>query len=70
MVWQYIIRRDFIGDLRFTEIQPHEDVKFIGVLTCDLEKPIYFLKLKLYYYNYMREGSNMQQFRTTGTIKP
>jgi glycosyltransferase involved in cell wall biosynthesis len=59
MVWQYIMRRDFIGNLRFTEIQPDEDVKFMGTLLCDLPEPIHFLKTKLYYYNYMREGSNM-----------
>lgn len=70
MVWQYIMRRDFIGDLKFTEIQPNEDVKFMGSLLCDLQDPIYFLNKKLYYYNYMREGSNMYQFRTTGKIEP
>lgn len=68
MVWQYCIRRDFIGNLRFLPIQPHEDVKFIGSLTCDLDKPIYFLDKKLYHYNYMREGSNMHQIRTKKRI--
>lgn len=70
MVWQYCIKKDFIGNLRFTEIQPHEDVKFMGALTCDLLNPIYTLDKKLYYYNYMREGSNMQQVRTKGHIDP
>ena len=68
MVWQYVMRRDFIGDLRFLSIQPHEDVKFIGALLCDLKEPVYFLDTKIYYYNYMREGSNMQQIKTKGRI--
>ena len=68
MVWQYIMRRDFIGDLRFLSIQPHEDVKFMGALLCDLKEPVYFLDTKIYYYNYMREGSNMQQIKTKGRI--
>lgn len=62
MVWQYCMRKDFIGDLRFTSIQPHEDVKFMGQLLCDLTNPIFFLNTKLYHYNYMREGSNMWQW--------
>ena len=70
MVWQYCMRRDFIGDLRFTAIQPHEDVKFMGSLTCDLDTPIYFINEKFYYYNYMREGSNMQQWIDTKHIEP
>lgn len=69
MVWQYCIQRDFIGDLRFLAIQPHEDVKFMGSLLCELDEPVFFLDKKLYYYNYMREGSNMYQFRTTGHIE-
>ena len=70
MVWQYCMKRDFIGDLRFTAIQPHEDVKFMGALTCDMDEPITKIDRILYHYNYMREGSNMQQFRTTGLIQP
>lgn len=70
MVWQYIVRRDFIGDLRFTAIQPHEDVKFMGALLCDLKDPIQIIKKPLYHYNYMREGSNIQQFKTKGRIDP
>lgn len=70
MVWQYIMRKDLIGDLRFLPIQPHEDVKFMGSIMCDIKRPMYFLNLKLYHYNYMREGSNMQQFKTKGKIDP
>lgn len=68
MVWQYIMRRDLIGDLRFLSIQPHEDVKFMGSILCDISHPIYLLNLKLYHYNYMREGSNIYQFKTKGKI--
>lgn len=69
MVWQYCMRRDFIGDLRFTSIQPHEDVKFMGQLLCDLTDPIFFLNTKLYHYNYMREGSNMWQWANNHKIE-
>ena len=68
MVWQYCMRRDLIGDLRFLPIQPHEDVKFMGSILCDLPDKPFFLNEKIYHYNYMREGSNMQQFRTKGSI--
>lgn len=70
MVWQYIMRRDFIGDLRFTAIQPHEDVKFMDALMCNLQNPIHIINQPIYFYNYMREGSNMQQFKTKGKIDP
>jgi hypothetical protein len=63
------MRKDFIGDLRFTAIQPHEDVKFMGQLLCDLTSPIFFLNTKLYHYNYMREGSNMWQWAKNRKIE-
>lgn len=70
MVWQYCLKRSLIGDLRFDAIQPHEDVRFMGTLLCDLKDPIYKLDKVLYHYNYMREGSNIYQFRTKGFIEP
>ena len=65
MVWQYLFRRDFIGDLRFPNYQPSEDDAFSGAL---LDKAGYgryeptrlpHMDKPLYFYNYMREGSNM-----------
>ena len=65
MVWQYLFKRSFIGDLRFPNYQPAEDDAFTGEL---LDKAGYgryeptklpHMEKYLYYYNYMREGSNM-----------
>lgn len=65
MVWQYLFKREFIGDLRFPNYQPAEDDAFSGAL---LDKAGYgryeptrlpHVDKPLYYYNYMREGSNM-----------
>ena len=65
MVWQYLFRRSFIGELRFPNYQPAEDDAFTGAL---LDKAGYgryeptrlpHMDKPLYFYNYMREGSNM-----------
>lgn len=62
MVWQYIYRRSFIGDLRFTSIQPNEDVEFNTKLFISL-KQINKFKIPVYFYNYNRPGSNMTEYR-------
>ena len=65
MVWQYLIRKDFIGDVRFPNYQPGEDDAFTATL---LAKANYIypnmpsLNVPLYYYNYNREGSNMFRY--------
>jgi len=65
MVWQYLFKREFIGDLRFPNYQPAEDDAFTAAL---LDKAGYgryepgklpHMEKELYFYNYMREGSNM-----------
>lgn len=74
MVWQYAYRRSFIGDHRFIKIQPDEDKAFNLVLfkkLGDPERPsdkVKRLNDVLYHYNYMREGSNIQQLETNGKI--
>jgi len=70
MVWQYIYTRKLIGDTIFKEIQPDEDIEFQKDIFGKLPKTkrIVFMNELLYYYNYFREGSNMQQFRTTRKI--
>ena len=74
MVWQYAYRRSFIGDLRFIEVQPDEDKAFNVVLfekLGDPERPsdkVKRLNEVLYHYNYMREGSNIQQIEKSGKI--
>ena len=74
MVWQYAYRRSFIGDLRFRSVQPDED-KFFNVVLFeklgDPERPsdkVKRLNEVLYHYNYMREGSNIQQIEKSGKI--
>lgn len=65
MVWQYLFRRSFVDEFRFPDIQPAEDDAFTAWVLRKagrnqgnymwlprMEKPQYF-------YNYMREGSNM-----------
>lgn len=65
MVWQYCLRRDFVKEFRFPDYQPCEDDAYMKeVLAKRGLKPWEFLWLPsmtvpLYYYNYMREGSNM-----------
>lgn len=72
MVWQYIIRREFIGDIRFPDYQPAEDDAFMDMILLKAGYTRYtFLALPcvekpLYFYNYMREGSNMYRCTVLG----
>lgn len=68
MVWQYCYKKTLIGETRFLDIQPHEDVAFNKEIFEKIET-IVVLNKNLYYYNYGRFGSNMQQLLTTGEIK-
>lgn len=72
MVWQYIYERDIIGDTRFTNIQPHEDVVFNKEVFDKLPEgeDIIRYNIPTYFYNYKRPGSNMQQYLETGEIIP
>lgn len=71
MVWQYCYKKSIIGDTRFLSIQPHEDVAFNNEIFAKVpNQTILVLNKNLYYYNYGRIGSNMQQLLTTGEIKP
>lgn len=70
MVWQYVFKRETIGDIRFTKIQPSEDIEFIKKVFPTGSTTIRAINTKIYYYNYMREGSNIQQFKTKGFIEP
>lgn len=68
MVWQYLFRRDLIGETRFRRIQPGEDDEFTATMLERIGlRREYFLLLPtvdkpLYYYNFMREGSNMFRY--------
>lgn len=65
MVWQYVIRKDFLDGLRFPNYQPCEDDAFmIQALAMDGYDNHTFINMPaleepMYYYNYLREGSNM-----------
>lgn len=65
MTCQYVIKREFIGDIRFPNYQPAEDDAFMAsILRKAGLDPWNFWKLpriheEMYYYNYMRPGSNM-----------
>ena len=65
MVWQYLMRREFIADLSFPSFQPGEDDAFMieALSKIGLTREMYTLlpcvDRPLYFYYYMREGSNM-----------
>lgn len=64
MVWQYIFRRDLIGNSRFLSIQPSEDTKFMDLIRAKIPRfaiPEYNSP-PVYFYNYKRPGSNTTQF--------
>ena len=65
MVWQYLLRREFVKEFRFPDYQPSEDDAYMDAILdkarysryCHLDLPC--MDRPLYYYNYMRDGSNM-----------
>ena len=58
MVWRYIFKKSFIGDLRFSNKMPAEDDDFINTIK---KKPSKNKEIKTcyYWYNHPREGSIM-----------
>lgn len=72
MVWQYRFKRSFIEDVRFPNIQPSEDDAYMDMVLAKvgLNKQTYFMlpyiPQTLYYYNYLREGSNMYRHHILG----
>lgn len=65
MVWQYVLYRDFVKEDRFPSIQPCEDDVYMDAILksvgADHNTFLYLptMSRPLYYYNYLREGSNM-----------
>lgn len=65
MVWQYVIKKDFVKEFRFRQMQPGEDDEYMKqVLRKAGYDTYYYLVMPtvtkpLYYYNFLREGSNM-----------
>lgn len=62
MVWQYIYRRDLIGEDRFVGIEPDEDVEFNRKVLSKIDYKPPRTESKFYFYNYQRNGSNMTNF--------
>ena len=68
MVWQYLLRREFVNEFRFPDYQPAEDDAFMERVLNKAGTDRYnfiglpSLSRPQYYYNYMREGSNMFRF--------
>ena len=74
MMWQFIIKHDFIleNDLKFSGIQPGEDLEYLNKVIEILNKYNFELPLynrKVYFYNYGRINSNMNQFQKNGKIE-
>ena len=63
MVWQYVLRKDFVKEFRFPSIQPAEDDAYmrevLNKLRCYKHLSLPKTDRALYFYNYLREGSNM-----------
>ncbi len=68
MVWQYLLKKDFVEEFRFSARQPSEDDEYmVKVLNKAGFSPMTYFRLPhmteaLYYYNYYREGSNMYRY--------
>lgn len=68
MVCQYLLKREFIGDIRFPNYQPAEDDAFMKEVLNKAGYTIWnYLRLPrvdnaLVYYNYGRPGSNMMRY--------
>lgn len=69
MVWQYVMRKDFIEEFKFPSIQPQEDDVFMDMvlrkagLNRWMHMALPSVDKPLYWYNYMREGSNMYRIQ-------
>ena len=69
MVWQYVLRREFVQEFRFPSIQPAEDDAYMRqVLRKAGHSRFNYMQLPsvsrpLYFYNFGREGSNMYRWQ-------
>lgn len=67
MVWQYLIRSTLARSVRFPDYQPSEDDAYMEKILAQAGYNRYnFMYLPttsdLYFYNYLRDGSNMQRY--------
>lgn len=72
MVWQYLLRREFIVGFRFPDHQPGEDDVYMAevLAKAGYDRSTYMMMPSmddvLYYYNYLRPGSNMYRHNLLG----
>lgn len=72
MVWQYIFKKTFIDEFRFVNIQPCEDDEYMErvLKKAHWNRDTYFaipvIYTPLYFYRYLREGSNMYRHHILG----
>lgn len=72
MVWQYIFKKEFIDEFRFVNIQPSEDDEYMErvLKKAHRNRDTYFalpvIYTPLYFYRYLREGSNMYRHHILG----
>ena len=59
-VWSKAFRREFVGDTRFPAIPFTSDANFMDEIVAKKAR-CYALHKLMYYYNYMREGSQTEQ---------
>ena len=64
-VWSKAFRRAFIGGTRFPGIDFTSDKPFMDAI-CAKRPRVYALNELMYYYNFMREGSQTEQHRRGG----
>ena len=64
-VWSKAFRRAFIGGTRFPGIAFTSDKPFMDAI-CAKRPRVYALNELMYYYNFMREGSQTEQHRRGG----
>ena len=64
-VWSKAFRRDLIGDTRFPAIQFTSDKPFMDAI-CAKRPVAYPMRKLMYYYNYMRKGSQTEEHARGG----
>ena len=69
MVWQYVFKKSFVDDLRFPDIQPCEDDAYMDMVFAKMGRTrnsflwLPHTERPMYFYRYLREGSNMYRFK-------
>jgi glycosyltransferase involved in cell wall biosynthesis len=64
MVWQYVFSKELIKGMKFREIQPAEDNDFMDRVFKRINPMrVEVYDFPLYFYRYLREGSNMERHK-------